>query len=230
MRYVIILAILFVGCKQNATEGVSVTPTTPVNNAPTVALSTDFAPYVVTFKQKAVARNVTVDETTLSISYDPSLTGTNILGVCTRGGGRLPSITVNPTFWQAWATSSRSSEMEQLLYHEMGHCLLNRNHNDATVTTADNHSQIPISIMNSYHLSPSLYEINYAYYINELYNSTIAGTVAVYISGTSAFPTNTYASTLEPVSKYSIIASKVIDGNYVSNDQTIDQFACDDGN
>lgn len=228
-----ILLILFLfsvifGCKQKERPVVYVPTATPA--APTAAaISTDFAPYLASFQAEAILRNQTIDAALLSISYDYSLSGSYTLGVCTWGGSNPPRITINPTYWQSWAANGRVSEMQQLMYYEFGHCLLNRMHDDRTVNTVDNGTSIAISIMKSYHLTPTIYERNYDYYLNELYNKSLAVlSVSLYYNGTKQFPTGLYASMYKPEHTTIISSAALIDdGSYVRTD-TIDDFRCDD--
>jgi hypothetical protein len=97
------------------------------------------------------------------------------LGYCSRsynanGAIAISAVRLNRTYWEGWYNAGRKSELEQLMFHELGHCLLNKNHNDSTVAPADSGpgTPIPVSIMNSFHVSASYYEFNYTYYINEL--------------------------------------------------------------
>jgi hypothetical protein len=48
------------------------------------------------------------------------------LGLCTRGRG-TPTITINEASWKALD----EEEKEILLFHEMGHCILELTHNNA---------------------------------------------------------------------------------------------------
>lgn len=72
-----------------------------------------------------------------------------------------------------------AANREELMFHELGHCILNRAHVNSEQ-----------SIMNPYHLDASLYINNYAHYIAELFGMTAyAGEV---------INDNTYASKYFP--------------------------------
>lgn len=223
-----LLFIFLLGCKQTEKPIVYVPTAAPIT--PTAAaISTDFEPYINSFKSEAIVRNKIFDYSSLSVSYDHTLSGSNVLGVCTWGGLNPPRITINPTYWQAWAANGRVSEMQQLIYHELGHCILNRMHDDRTVNTVDNGTAIAISLMNSYHLTPTVYERNYEYYLNELYDQSIAVlTVNLYYNGTKQFPTGLYASMAGAEHTTVISAAALVDDGYYVRNETIDGFRCDD--
>lgn len=61
-----------------------------------------------------------------------------------------------------------SRSREALLYHEFGHCLLGRGHDDSTTTNGAGDT-IPTSIMQSVLLSEDTYADNKGYYIEELF-------------------------------------------------------------
>lgn len=82
---------------------------------------------------------------------------------------------------QCWYTTPRKIEIdtpywneitelgrEQLILHELGHCVLNLDHNDA-VGTIGAWSNVPVSIMNSVHFGDApWYRDNREYYLQEL--------------------------------------------------------------
>lgn len=213
----------FLGCKKEQKAPPTNTPT----NTPTTtsnAVSTSFTSYVNRFISLASTRGYSLSSSSLVISYDSSLSGTNTLGYCTTGGAN-PIIGINRTYWESWASQGRSYEMEQLMFHELGHCLLSRSHDNNTINASnDSSSSIPVSIMNAYHISPTYYNVNYTYYINELFDNSLSGTLALYSTGTSNFPNGVYASKIQNY------AMKATSKNYVDEElsYTIDEFRCDD--
>lgn len=65
------------------------------------------------------------------------------IGVC-YSGGQFNQINIDPDFWATMNESGR----EQLMYHELGHCVLGLGHNDE-LSTLDN-MVVEGSIMNKY--------------------------------------------------------------------------------
>lgn len=79
-----------------------------------------------------------------------------ILGKCRSGDSqRPPRIQIDREHWP----KLNSIHKEILMYHELGHCILNRGHIDEVS-----------SIMNTFLLSWYAYDTNEFYYLNELFN------------------------------------------------------------
>src|SRR5690606_26606207 len=55
----------------------------------------------------------------LSVKFDSRLSGTGIIGMCTRSNS-YQEITINPRWWGYIGIEAK----EQLMFHELGHCLL----------------------------------------------------------------------------------------------------------
>jgi hypothetical protein len=70
-------------------------------------------------------------------------------------------IEIDPDFW------NKSSDMkrEELLFHELGHCVLNRDHDDSII-----HYTIPKSVMYPY-VFENAYKKYRSYYVEELKNT-----------------------------------------------------------
>jgi hypothetical protein len=91
----------------------------------------------------------------------------NVLGTCTMETGYIK---INEYLWRQIS----SARKEELIFHELGHCFLNRYHENSV-----DPQNYPISIMNWYQLGPSIYATNrYAKYMSELFavpESTFTG-------------------------------------------------------
>lgn len=90
-------------------------------------------------------------------------------------------VQINYHYWLRLSIAGR----EELIFHELGHCVLNRAHND----TLDGNG-VPVSIMNSTHLGQAKYLAQYSSYIQELFN------VSAPVFTGITFDQNIYASTL----------------------------------
>ncbi|NJO65047.1 MAG: hypothetical protein HC836_45145 [Richelia sp. RM2_1_2] len=91
----------------------------------------------------------------------------NVVGVCYywSNGGR--SVKISKEFWAL----SHDLERESLIFHELGHCSLNRDH--TTETIAYNNYSVPRSIMYPYIFGGShYYEERRDEYIQELFSGT----------------------------------------------------------
>lgn len=86
-------------------------------------------------------------------------------GQCEIGEGR--NISINKAYWSDASHTSR----ELLIFHELGHCVLNLEHDDSWITL--NGVYIPKSIMNSYLFSEYLYDTFREYYMLELFRKSL---------------------------------------------------------
>ncbi len=84
-----------------------------------------FQQYVVAFQKEAVKfhRDVIADSLTIQSGSLPAGT----LALCTLGNG-IPLITVSPDYWPKLTEQQR----EMVLFHELGHCLLGKIHENET--------------------------------------------------------------------------------------------------
>ena len=113
----------------------------------------EFLPHVSAFNARA---GVSIDKlNTLTVVFSDSIVYPNV-GLCFDAEN---TITISAKFWY----SASSVTKEQLMFHELGHCLLHRNHVDDTLNGA------PISMMFPYLMYDSMYLINREYYLNELF-------------------------------------------------------------
>lgn len=141
-----------------------------------LSLEPTFVLYVSRFIEYSNKFNIGINTNNLIIRIDYSMTGPTvsgqqwILALCSKSGG-YSEILVNPFFWNN--KNYPDSDREELIFHELGHCVLNRIHDSRTVKSLDSPTQIPISIMNPYHLGRILYESNYNYYMKELFFQSV---------------------------------------------------------
>jgi hypothetical protein len=78
------------------------------------------------------------------------------LGECRPG--RVPVINLNETYWYIHPYN-RSQDRELLMFHELGHCILGRDHHPDTG-----------SIMYRLFIGGNNYANNYGHYVSELFN------------------------------------------------------------
>ena len=92
---------------------------------------------------------------------DVKLLGPSVIGVCIPIPGN-PVVKIHRDFWRFSSYTTR----EQLLFHELGHCILNRWHNDDTIFGD------PVTIMHSYlNAAEYAYRKRREYYIKELFTN-----------------------------------------------------------
>lgn len=171
-----------------------------------VSIDPTFKPYVDRFFQfsKSFGKapgtgNLVV---TLDYSMSPPRSGQAwVLAVCVRSGDNPPTIRVNSHFWDN--SYYTHAEREELIFHELGHCVLNRGHRQETAQTLDYKYYMPVSIMNPYHIGRDRYSINYEYYIKELFNQSPE--IALYSRGPSLFDIAYYTGEQEPTNPVAVI-------------------------
>ena len=113
------IMLLFLGCSEDDVEEVA-EPVTFAN------VDSELIPFFESFQQEAAARGISVDLATANIEgVIEEIDEQHVAGQCSYGGFRNPRlVTVDATFWR------RSSSLfkEFIVFHERGHCYLNRGH------------------------------------------------------------------------------------------------------
>lgn len=145
MKYFLIIISIIVcsGCGRDA------------NNA----INEDFYPYVMKFKQYADNKGVDVEIKDLTIRFSPL--GPTFCGICEHSTKNEPkTIEISHSCWD----DESDWEREELLFHELGHCLLDKDHNSEL---REDHT--PKSIMYPYVIGEYLYKKYYNEYIDELF-------------------------------------------------------------
>lgn len=166
MRFIFLFSLfLLIGCSRDK-EFV------PVYNVPE-----EFQPFVDAFIQEAADRGISLDITNLIIVFDQNLN--TICGTCNSISlnekvQKIISINPNAGCW------SVAQGKESLVFHELGHCVLGRTHNNELLPNGD-----PKSIMvdgNQKLYWPCFYDIDgnggvncnnifkRDYYVNELFD------------------------------------------------------------
>jgi len=85
---------------------------------------TDFLPYIASFQIEAASRGIATHVNSLIVRYGENMKSTTA-ATCTYGDGGL--IEVNPRVWSDLSDITR----EILLFHELGHCILYKDHDDS---------------------------------------------------------------------------------------------------
>lgn len=119
----------------------------------------DFQHYFMKFSMHASNLGKELDLTELSVQFNdlPS----NYCGMCTHSGvGSVKVVEIDHSCWDNQSDLTR----EELLFHEFGHCLLNRGHENGLRP-----DRTPISIMYPYLIGDTTYQKYYDDYIKELF-------------------------------------------------------------
>lgn len=107
----------------------------------------------------------------ISITFaDLDSANTNHVGVCTVNDETTKSdyIQIDPNTWATFDDSTK----EEVIFHEIGHCILDRNHTTA-VRDSVKYGRIPASIMFPSILDTNFYQRFHDYYRNELINNSV---------------------------------------------------------
>ena len=214
---ILLFSIFTSSCKKSGGKSQAPPRPTVTTEPDGVPVSTDLIQFKNRFFDFAATTGASLTTTGLTLEYSTDHTTTDgVLGVCTRTSGKR-DVTINKVYWEAWAAKGRSSDMEQLMFHELGHCTLLRGHFDT------NTGEIAQSIMNSYHVNKVFYLANYNHYIDELFNPALAGTVVLNSNGSDGFDGSVYASTLG-ISTYTMRESQ----EFYDSNVDIEEFRCEE--
>lgn len=129
-------------------------------------------PYITLFEQKAFERQLNIHVNDIKVYFVEDLgedEDSVTLALCktyeTSSGqtAETPEIEVDRQEFERLTTYGK----EAVMFHELGHCVLGRNHNDDIVPSEENR---PVSIMSTYLVGAYYYNKYYSSYINELFN------------------------------------------------------------
>ena len=146
--------------------------------------------YLNNFQNEGLARGISTNSSHLRMGFSESMPVSEIpnsfvLAYCQRSS-QGPSIVVKGSTFNNMSISDR----EQLVFHELGHCLLNLGHDDSTENALDHNggtsyaSDVPSSIMNKLNLNSTYYNLNRNEYLNRLFRSKMS---SLYWNGTPQF-------------------------------------------
>lgn len=144
------LAVVFVGCG-----------TVQSTHDPKVyRVDAEFTPYMDTFKTEAMNRYVVIFIPYLIMIFgDTSHLGSDVVGYCAMMR-TTPRIVIQREFWD----QATPQEKENLIFHELGHCVLDRDHTQTFLPDGR-----PESLMYDYLLDSGMYQLHRAYYLDELF-------------------------------------------------------------
>jgi hypothetical protein len=130
-------------------------------HTPVVQIDEPFKPYVTAFQARAAMVGYNVKISDLIVTTVDSFSDPNVVGMCLgmNQNDQTPTISVSKFYWPKLEVSFR----EEMLFHELGHCVLNRNHRP------DQSNNLSLSVMNPYIFGSRVYEANYGQYMHELF-------------------------------------------------------------
>lgn len=121
----------------------------------------ELLPYFELFLEEGKVRGIPMIIRRLHMSFVPKYPNPNTLAQCQYG--LTPHITISREFWD-WADAETR---EQVVFHEFGHCVFNRDHLNDSVVHSGQH--IPRSLMQSTLFSGYYYTNFREYYVDELF-------------------------------------------------------------
>lgn len=142
MKYICLVFLLgLIGCgKEPGNPG-------EVNIDPT------FSAYVQKFKDEGESYGLTITIANIFIHFGDASQPPNQPGRCDKKD-EFKEVIINKEHWKFYDEFDK----QIVIYHELGHCILNRRHRDDI-----------ISIMNTYKIWSSIYKFNYSKFNHELF-------------------------------------------------------------
>lgn len=122
----------------------------------------ELQPYVDLFILEGEKRGFHMTVDNLIMQINASFSDTETLGTCEIFIN--PTIVIQSNFFYNWGTPINK---EQVVFHEFGHCLLGRGHDDTHILYGSEY--IFKSIMNSYMFDEYYYGTYRDYYLDELF-------------------------------------------------------------
>lgn len=90
-------------------------------------VQSDLIPYVRTFVDEAASRGIQIDiESYQLVGEIVPISEGSVAGRCTYGSHIAPEIIIDEAFWNASSTAYR----EYVVFHELGHCILEQDHRE----------------------------------------------------------------------------------------------------
>lgn len=115
-------------CLQACTDDPNLNPT-PFNSPTISGVDQELQSYFISFQQEAVKRGFDYDLNTLDVSGDiDQISDEGVAGTCQYGSHITNHITIDQDFWDSAPPIYR----EFVVYHELGHCVLLRGHDEST--------------------------------------------------------------------------------------------------
>lgn len=143
---------------------------TACGRGPTAVESAEFAPYVTRFNNfsKEYGRD-TSEDPDVAIMFDKL--ESDVVGACETGPFHGPRIYIDRAAWEGKGDEGR----EAILFHELGHCVLGRDHINTTLTVGRGGGmrtwKIPSSLMHLRGVAGSIYSERKDEYLRELFAS-----------------------------------------------------------
>lgn len=153
---------------------------------PEINVDPELSPYYNKFIQNGKNSGVDLSKRDITLRFVPTIKDEQqngvILGVCYFEDN---DVEINRESWDSLSIEKR----EALVAHELGHCILDRDHEDST----DQLTGKKLSLMNAYLISTTDFTTKYDYYMRELFSpkdktllASLWGSTSSYVSPIAA--------------------------------------------
>jgi Zn-dependent protease with chaperone function len=125
-----------------------------------------FQDYVHNFEQAAGQNGSPLQIVDLVVAFGstPSL---NETGVCEWAENETPRVIINARIW----ATLNDYDRQEVIFHELGHCVLRRIHQTTEMMAYNNTMRIPSSVMYPYRIVGTVYRDNMVHYHGELFDA-----------------------------------------------------------
>jgi hypothetical protein len=127
-------------------------------------IDASFQNYVSNFEQASAEEGTPLQITDLILGFGPT-PSLNETGVCEWAENETPRITINARIWGTLNDYDR----QEVIFHELGHCVLRRIHQNTEMMAYNNTLRIPSSVMYPYRIVGTIYRDNMDHYHGELF-------------------------------------------------------------
>jgi len=161
--YLLPIALVLVSCEKEASIS-NTNPQTSLSDEDYENIHPEMRSYFIDFQNEAIKRGLDFKtELNLLNTTFADIANAGVAGQCSWHSSQPNLVTIDTPFWNTASKTLR----EWVMYHELGHCILNRGHNEST-----NQNGLCISIMASGTGScQSVYNAtNKEYYLDELFS------------------------------------------------------------
>ena len=149
--------------------GVSTSACAPKEKQHDAFLQVDapFQDFVSNFEQASSEEGqaLVINDLVVAFGSTPNL---NETGVCEYAENETPRITINQRIWN----TLNDYDKQEVMFHELGHCVLKRLHQNGEMMAYNNTVRIAESIMYPYRISGTIYRDNIVHYHNELVDAS----------------------------------------------------------
>ncbi len=132
---------------------------------PLLQVDAPFQTLVSAFEQVSAAEGTPVVINDLIVGFGPTQS-MNETGVCEYADNETPRIIINERIWNTLNDYDR----QEVMFHELGHCVLKRIHQNGEMMAYNNTVRIAASVMYPYRIAGSVYRDNIVHYHDELFD------------------------------------------------------------